>query len=76
MTKAVQISASGGPQVMSIVDLPFGKLGPGEALLHHHAVGLNYIDVYFQSGVYPAESLPTVLGMEGASVVEAVDKVV
>jgi NADPH:quinone reductase-like Zn-dependent oxidoreductase len=53
MTKAVQISAFGGPQVMSIVDLPFGKPGPGEALVHHHAVGLNYIDVYF-----PKRGLP------------------
>ena len=74
MTKAVQISSTGGPEVMSMVDIPLAKPGPGEALVRHHAVGLNYIDVYFRSGVYPAEGLPTVLGMEGAGVVEAVGK--
>ena len=72
MTKAVQISSTGGPEVMSMVDLPLSKPRPGEALVRHHAVGLNYIDVYFRSGVYPVEALPTVLGMEGAGVVEAV----
>jgi NADPH:quinone reductase len=74
MTKAVQISSTGGPEVMSMVDIPLAKPGPGEALVRHHAVGLNYIDVYFRSGVYPVEALPTVLGMEGAGVVEAVGK--
>jgi NADPH2:quinone reductase len=42
--------------------------------VRHHAIGLNYIDVYFRSGVYPVESLPTILGMEGSGVVEAVGK--
>ena len=54
MTKAVQISSTGGPEVMSMVDIPLAKPGPGEALVRHHAVGLNYTDVYFRSGVYPA----------------------
>ena len=72
MTKAVQIRQTGGPDVMQLVDVNIGQPGPGEALVRHHAVGLNYIDVYFRSGVYPAENLPVILGMEGAGVVEAV----
>ncbi|MGA1041782.1 MAG: alcohol dehydrogenase catalytic domain-containing protein, partial [Burkholderiaceae bacterium] len=72
MTKAVQIRETGGPSVMNLVEVHVGQPGPGEALVRHHAIGLNYIDVYFRSGVYPAENLPVTLGMEGAGVVEAV----
>ena len=72
MTKAIQINATGGPEVMRFVDVAVGHPGPGEVRLRHHAIGLNYIDVYFRSGVYPSESLPTGLGMEGSGVVEEV----
>ena len=72
MTKAVQIHQTGSAEVMKLVDVELGQPGPGEARVRHHAVGLNYIDVYFRSGVYPLEKTPATLGMEGAGVVEAV----
>jgi NADPH2:quinone reductase len=71
MPKAVQISEFGGPEVMRLVDLPVGEPGPGEIRIRHQACGLNYIDVYHRTGLYPNE-LPLVLGMEGAGIVEAV----
>ena len=70
-SRAVQIPAFGGPEVLQLVDLPVGEPGPGELRIRHHAVGLNYIDVYQRTGLYP-NALPLALGMEGAGVVEAV----
>ncbi len=52
MTKAIRIHAHGGPEVMHWEDVPTPEPGPGEALVHHEAVGLNYIDVYFRTGLY------------------------
>ena len=49
-----------------------GRPRPGEALLRHEAVGLNYIDVYNRTGLYPLPSLPAIPGMEGAGIVEAI----
>ncbi len=72
MTRAVQIQAPGGPEAMKIIEVSVGKPGPGQALVRHHAIGLNYIDVYFRTGTYPAEAYPCTLGMEAAGVVEAV----
>ena len=71
MTKAIKIFRTGGPEVMEYVDVEVGEPGPGEARVRQHACGLNYIDVYFRTGLYP-QSLPAGLGMEGAGVVEAV----
>ncbi len=71
MTKAIRIMQTGGPEVMQWVDVDVGEPGPGEARVRHEAVGLNYIDVYFRSGLYP-QPMPGVLGMEGAGIVEAV----
>ena len=71
MTKAIRISRTGGPEVMEYVDVEVGEPGPGEARVRHAACGLNYIDVYFRTGLYP-QPLPAGLGMEGAGVVEAV----
>jgi len=71
MTKAIRIFKTGGPEVMEYVDVEVGETGPGEARVRHHACGLNYIDVYFRTGLYP-QPLPAGLGMEGAGVVEAV----
>jgi NADPH2:quinone reductase len=62
---------NGGPEVMEFVDVEVGEPGPGEAQVRHAAIGLNYIDVYFRTGLYP-QPLPAGLGMEGAGVVEAV----
>jgi NADPH:quinone reductase len=71
MVKAIRINEVGGPEVMQYVDVEVGEPGPGEARVHQSAIGLNYIDVYFRTGVYP-QPLPAGLGMEGAGTVEAV----
>jgi NADPH2:quinone reductase len=71
MTKAIRIHANGGPEVMHLEDVPTPEPGPGEALVHHAAVGLNYIDVYFRTGLYKS-SLPTIIGMEAAGTVTAI----
>jgi NADPH2:quinone reductase len=71
MTKAIRIHAHGGPDVMQWEDVPTPDPAPGEALIRHAAVGLNYIDVYFRNGLYKT-ALPTSLGMEGAGTVLAI----
>ncbi len=71
MPQTIQIQQYGGPEQMQLVDLPVGEPGPGEIRIRHHAIGLNYIDVYQRTGLY-ANPLPLSLGMEGAGVVEAV----
>ena len=71
MTKAIRILKTGGPEVMEYVDVDLPAPGPGEALIRQMACGLNFIDVYFRTGLY-AQPLPAGLGMEGAGVVEAV----
>ena len=73
MVKAVQIESFGGPEVMQLIDVAVGDPGPGEARVRHHAIGLNYIDIYQRSGVYP-NPLPFRMGMEASGVVEAVGK--
>ena len=71
MSKAIRMSRTGGPEVMEYVDVDLAAPGPGEARVRHEAIGLNFIDVYFRTGLYP-QPLPAGLGMEGAGVVEAV----
>ena len=71
MSRAIQISAFGGPEQLQLVDLRVGEPGPGEIRIRHQACGLNYIDVYQRTGLY-ANPLPLTLGMEGAGIVEAV----
>ncbi|MEM0899669.1 MAG: quinone oxidoreductase [Pseudomonadota bacterium] len=71
MAKTVVIKAHGGPDAMEIADLPVGEPGPGGVRIRHHAIGLNFIDVYQRDGLYPLE-LPHALGMEAAGVIEAV----
>ena len=71
MPRAIQITAYGGPEAMQLVDLPVGDPGPGEIRIRHQASGLNFIDVYQRTGLYP-NPLPLTLGMEGAGIVEAV----
>ena len=71
MTKAIRCFKNGGPEVMEYVDVEVGEPGAGEARVRHHAIGLNYIDVYFRTGLYP-QPLPAGIGMEGAGVVEAI----
>jgi NADPH2:quinone reductase len=71
MTKAIRFARTGGPEVLEYVDVEVGAPGPGEARVRQHAIGVNFIDVYFRSGLYP-QPLPSGLGQEGAGVVEAV----
>jgi NADPH2:quinone reductase len=71
MTKAVRIHRTGGPEVLCFEDVDVAKPGPGEVVLRQTAVGVNFIDVYHRTGLYPAP-LPTALGLEGAGTVEAV----
>src|SRR5574343_743207 len=70
MTHAIRIHQTGGPEVLrwEAIDLP--APGPGEVTVRHRAVGLNYIDTYHRSGLYPVQ-LPSGIGLEGAGVVEA-----
>ena len=72
MTGVVRVHEVGGPEVLRFEDIEVGSPGPGQALIRQTAVGLNYIDVYFRSGLYPAPSLPFIAGQEGAGVVEAI----
>jgi NADPH2:quinone reductase len=71
MSKAIRIQKNGGPEVMEYVDVEVGAPGPGEAQVRHQAIGLNFIDCYFRSGLYPM-ALPSGLGQEAAGDVVAV----
>lgn len=71
MAKTVIIEAAGGPEKLKVVDLEVGTPGDGEVRIAHKACGLNFIDVYQRTGLYPLE-LPHPLGMEAAGIVEAV----
>jgi NADPH2:quinone reductase len=68
MTKAIRIHAFGGPEVLRWEDVEVGQPGPGQARIRQNAVGLNFIDVYHRTGLYP-NALPAVLGTEGAGIV-------
>jgi NADPH2:quinone reductase len=70
MSKAIRMEKTGGPEVLQWVDYDPGQPGPGEVLLRHEAVGLNFIDVYHRTGLYPLPELPATPGMEGAGIVE------
>ena len=69
MTKAIRIHTTGGPEVMLWEDVPTPEPGPGEALIKHAAIGLNFIDVYFRTGLYKAPNMPLIIGQEGAGTV-------
>ncbi len=70
MTKAIRIHETGGPEVLRWEDIEVGQPGAGQVLLQQRACGLNYIDVYGRSGLYPVGDLPAVLGMEAVGVVD------
>ena len=72
MSKAIRVHKTGGPEVMVWEAVPTPEPGPGQALIRHEAIGLNYIDVYYRAGDYKLPSLPAVLGQEGAGIVLAV----
>jgi NADPH:quinone reductase len=71
MAHAMRFYETGGPEVLRWEEVEVGQPGPGEARVRHTAIGLNYVDTYVRSGLYPA-SLPSGLGTEAAGVVEAV----
>jgi len=71
MTLAVQIRQPGGPEQLHIIDVQVGEPGPGEVRIRHHAIGLNFVDVYHRTGLYPVK-MPAGIGMEAAGVIEAV----
>jgi NADPH2:quinone reductase len=70
MATAVRFHATGGPEVLRLEQVHVGEPGPGQVLLRHVAVGLNYADTYFRNGTYPVP-LPSGMGVEGAGVVQA-----
>jgi NADPH:quinone reductase len=69
--KAIQVQIPGGPDAMQLVDAPTPTPGPKQALVRIHAAGVNFIDVYFRTGLYKADP-PITLGSEAAGIVEAV----
>src|SRR3978361_1926003 len=71
MTHAIRFHKTGGPEVLAWEEVQVGKPGPGEARIRHTAVGLNFVDIYNRSGVYPVQ-MPSGLGSEAAGVVEEV----
>ena len=72
MPKAILIHTTGGPEVLRFEEYDPGMPGHGEALVRHEAIGVNFIDIYHRTGLYPLPHLPAVIGMEGAGIVEAV----
>jgi NADPH2:quinone reductase len=71
MSKAIRMHQAGGPEVLQWEDVEVGAPGAGEVHIRHTAVGLNFIDIYHRSGLYPLP-MPSGIGLEGAGVVEAV----
>jgi NADPH:quinone reductase len=71
MPKAMRLYKTGGPEVLDWEDVQVGNPAEGQARIRHTAVGVNFLDTYYRSGLYPI-SLPAALGSEGAGVVEAV----
>lgn len=71
MSTVIRFHAYGGPEVLHVEDQSVGGPGPGQVRLRHDAIGVNFIDTIFRQGIYPV-ALPSVPGVEGAGVVEAV----
>ena len=72
MPKVIRIYETGGPDLLRWEEYDPGQPAAGEALVRHEAVGLNFIDIYQRTGLYPLPSLPAVLGLEGAGIVEEI----
>jgi len=73
MAKAIRFHKQGGPEVLQVDDVPVGDPGPGQVRIRHTAIGVNFVDTYQRSGLYPMQT-PAIAGNEGAGVVEAVGK--
>ena len=74
MPRAIRIHETGGPEVMLLEDVEVGAPAVGEVQVRHTAIGLNFIDVYDRTGLYPQKSMPAGLGREAAGVVTAIGK--
>jgi len=72
MAKRIQFSTTGGPEVLEYVDFEPAEPGPQQVRVRNQAIGLNFIDTYYRSGLYPAPSMPSGMGNEGAGIVDAV----
>lgn len=72
MMKAIRMYETGGPDVLRLEEYDPGRPGEGEVLIRHEAIGVNFIDIYHRTGLYPLPALPATPGMEGAGVVEAI----
>ena len=72
MTYAITLDECGGSDVLKATDIDMPSAADNEVILHHEAVGLNFIDVYFRTGLYPIQSFPTVIGMEGAGTISEI----
>jgi NADPH:quinone reductase len=72
MVKAIRVHKIGGPEVLQFEDITLPAPGPGEVLVQNRAIGLNFIDTYFRTGLYPAPQMPFVPGNEGAGEVVSV----
>lgn len=72
MINAVLVHQTGGPEVMQYEQIDIGAPGPGEAKVRHEAIGLNFIDVYYRTGLYKADHMPFTPGNEGAGIVVSV----
>lgn len=72
MAKRIQFQAHGGPEVLEFVDYTPAEPGPQQVRVRNQAIGLNFIDTYYRSGLYPLPELPSGLGNEGAGVVDAI----
>ena len=73
--KAIQISKNGGPEVLELKDISIDKPQDDEVTIEHKAIGLNYIDTYHRSGLYPLK-LPSSLGLEGSGVITQIGSMV
>ena len=71
MTRVVKIEKTGGPEVLKIESIELGKTGPKEVLIEQKAIGLNFIDTYHRSGLYPIE-LPSGIGVEGSGIIKKI----
>src|SRR5689334_8568655 len=69
--RAIRFERTGGPEVLELREIDAPRPGPGEVLIRHQAIGVNFIDTYHRTGLYPVP-LPSGLGSEAAGVVEAV----
>src|SRR4051794_25217625 len=72
MSLAIRIDAFGGPEVLQPADIAVPAPGPGELRVRNRAIGVNYVDVYHRTGLYPLPGLPAVPGVESVGIVEAV----